>query len=433
MSERFDAYTRVTERYQIPEAMEAVVSSGKGLQNVHVVRLPVPEPNDDQVLCRVDACTVCPSILKVLSQGAEHKFLDGWDLARFPIVLGDEGAVTAVRIGKNLRGKYEVGEKLAIQPSVEHSPINFRERYRHPDRLNKLAVGYTLGGTFAQYLLILEEVIESNCLVKLPSQRLSYYEISMSEPLSCVVSSQDHHVHLLTDCGTGERVPRKGLLEGGVVVIFGAGVMGRFHIELALSYRPRTIIVFNRSIERLDQAKAHVGPRAQAQGTELVFEGMDLTNLQGPLLKHAGRTYADDVIDTTASPVIQEAALSQIVGRGTVFNTFGGLNIGENVLPIDMRKVHYDESIITGSSGGNPQDTKRALDLIDRGVFDVGKQIRQVGELRHAVGFLSMIQSGEIKGKAVIYPHVQAGQPAEVTAPWTRAREQEHLNCRLTG
>ncbi len=90
---------------------------------------------------------------------------------------------------------------------------------------------------------------------------MSYYEISLTEPLSCVVSSQDHHVH-----------------------------------------------------------------------------------------------------DATGSRRAQETAF-KLSGRYSVFNSFGGLKSGENIIGIDMRRVHYDEIIITGSSGGNWADTVKTLKL----------------------------------------------------------------------
>ena len=141
--------------------MLAVTLGGTAFESIRVRELEVPEPNDDQVLCRVDACTVCPSILKLISQGSDHKFLDGWEIARHPIILGDEGAVTVVQPGKNLAKRFLAGEKYAIQPAVDHAPINNRDRYRDPEKMRKVAVGYTLGGTWAQYILILEEVMRN--------------------------------------------------------------------------------------------------------------------------------------------------------------------------------------------------------------------------------------------------------------------------------
>jgi len=417
----------------VPPQMQAVVLTGTGFDSIKLVDLPVPEPNDDQVLCRVDACTVCPSIPKLISQGAEHKFLDGWDIGRHPIILGDEGAVTVVKPGKNLAKRVKAGEKYAIQPAGDHKPVNNRDRYRDPEKMKKVAVGYTLGGTWAQYILVLEEVIEAGCLVRLPSQDIGAYEVSLAEPLSCVVSGQDHHVHLVADPKTGERFPRKGVLEGGVAVVIGAGVMGRFHIELALTYRPRVVVVFNRSQVRFEKVRRYIAPRAERLGIKLFAEPLDLKTMRETLKRLTGQDYGDDVIETTASPEVAEAAMNSITGRGTVFDTFGGLNIGDNVVPTDLRKIHYDESVLTGSSGGNPFDTKRPLDLIHSGDFNVGTEIAAVGDLSHAADFLKLVAEKKIDGKALVYPHTKLDGPLTVTEPWTREKEREHVRRYAVG
>lgn len=424
--EKFKSYTHLPEKPSIPPRMKAVIMSKPGLENLKVAEIPTPEPNENQILVRVDACTICPSGLKLIAQGKEHPFLNGWDTEKYPIILGDEGAVTAVKIGKNLKDKYTVGEKLCIQPAVDHPPINYRERYRNPERMKKVAVGYTLGGHLAEYLLVGEEILEANCLLKLPSQEMGYYEISLSEPLSCVVSSQDHHVHLVINPETGERIPQKGLLKNGVTVIFGAGVMGKFHIELALSYQPREIIVFNRTLKRFDWIEKHLVPRARAKGINIHCRPLTLDHLPEIVSEITGQNYADDIIDATGSPEVQKAALS-LLGKGSVFNAFAGLKVGESILPVDMRKVHYEETIITGSSGGNWNDTQKTLNLISKGDFKVGTQIKLVGDLDDAVDFLTLVKQQKLDGKAIVYPHTKLPQPIEVKEVWTREKEREHL------
>ncbi len=414
---------------KIPDKMKAIIMSKVGLENVRLAELNVPRPNENQILARVDACTICTSTFKLLAQGPEHPYLNGWDIERYPVILGDEGAITAVEVGANLRDSYYVGERLAIQPAVEHKPVNHRERYRSPDLMKKVAVGYTLGGHLAQYILVTEEVIEANCLVKLPSQEMGHFEVSLSEPLSCVVSSQDHHIHFTVEPETGERVPMKGLLRGGVTVIFGAGVMGRFHVEAAISHQPGDIIVFDIEPGRFLWIEKYLVERAGQRGTKIHCERAGGADLQGTLHKLTGRSFADDIIDATGSARAQEAAF-KLAGRGSVFNSFGGLRLGENMIKIDMRSVHYDEMIITGSSGGNWADTRRALELVNEGNIHLGAYIRLVGSLSDAVDFLKLVKSGKVDGKAIVYPNIKLDKPVRVEDEWTKEKEIELLSSR---
>ena len=93
---------RMSARAAVPEKMKAVVMSGRGFENVSVREVDVPRPGPDQILARVDAAGVCTSILKILAQGAEHPYLNGWDPAQWPLILGDEGSLTLVEVGENL-------------------------------------------------------------------------------------------------------------------------------------------------------------------------------------------------------------------------------------------------------------------------------------------------------------------------------------------
>ena len=193
-------------RPSIPDTMRAVRLHGAGFENIRVDTVPVPQPNDDQLLVRVDAAGVCSSILKLLAQGSEHTFLNGWDLSAHPIILGDEGCVTVVRAGKNVAAKYPLGRRYATQPAVDHPPVNNRERFRNNGAgMEKVAIGYCLPGHLSEYMLITEETIAADCLLPLPSDSIPFFAGALCEPLSCVISAQDRHLHIHQDSPTAPR------------------------------------------------------------------------------------------------------------------------------------------------------------------------------------------------------------------------------------
>jgi D-arabinose 1-dehydrogenase-like Zn-dependent alcohol dehydrogenase len=80
----------------IPVDMRALVLDGVGFGHLQVQRVPTPRPGPRQMLARVDAAGICTSLIKLVEQGPDHKQLYGWDLERFPLILGDEGSVTLV-------------------------------------------------------------------------------------------------------------------------------------------------------------------------------------------------------------------------------------------------------------------------------------------------------------------------------------------------
>jgi len=100
-------------------------------------------------------------------------------------------------------------------------------------------------------MLITEETLVAGCLLPLPDHRIPMPMPPWPKPISCVISGQDHHLHLVQPEANAPRESRKGLKPGGITLIVGAGAMGRIHADLALNYKPRVLIVVDLIAERL--------------------------------------------------------------------------------------------------------------------------------------------------------------------------------------
>jgi len=414
--------------FVIPKAMQALVASGSGFDNLKVTEVPVPGISPNQLLARVDAAGVCTSIMKLVDQGEKHTFINGWDMQKWPVILGDEGSVTLVKIGDNLRDKYKVGQRYAIQPAVNIAPILHRERYKNnAEGMHKCAVGYTLGGQLAQYIRIQEEVLEADCLLPLPEQGMGYFEVSMTEPISCVYSAQQRNYHIVKNGPHDERKAHLGLLPGGITVIIGAGVMGRIHAELSLRYSPAVLIITARTRPRLDLTMKTLGEKAKAKGTKLICVTAD--KLADTVKQFSKGHGADDIILAVGDNAAQQHALG-LLAKGGVANFFGGLPRGQHILELDTLAVHYDEIKLVGSSGGEPSDMAATLQAIVDKQIDAGNYVAAVGSLDNAIDVLKMIKERKIDGKAILYPHIKQ-TPLHMVDYWDNHKEQEFLNERL--
>lgn len=413
--------------FAIPSEMRALVLDGVGFDHLKVRRVPTPRPGPRQLLARVDAAGICTSLIKLVEQGPNHSMIYGWDTSRWPLILGDEGSVTLVEVGTELRDRYRPGERYAVQPAVEHPPINHLERYRDQGKgIGKIAVGYTLPGHLAEYMLIGEEVLAADCLIPLPKPEPPYAHVAVSEPISCCVSAQEHHVHLVQQPLTQPRQTLRGLRPGGVTVIIGAGAMGRMHVEVAFSYRPRAIIITDLIQERLDLVTSLFAGRAEALGIALYAVNAAQTDPKTVLDAVSEARGADDVIVAVGSPKAMQIGLSY-VGRHSVLNLFGGLKKGEEVVGFDTNVVHYKEINITGSSGGSAWDMLRTLELTAQGQLNPGNHITRIGDLEHAIEFLEMIKAQTIDGKAVVYPHRRTDRILAVCS-WSAQDEARYLS-----
>jgi L-iditol 2-dehydrogenase len=412
----------------IPFEMRALVLDGVGFEHLAVREVPVPSPSAHQLLARVEAAGICTSLIKLIEQGPDHNLMYGWDLRRFPAILGDEGVVTLVRVGEALRDQYRLGGRYVVQPAVDHAPVNHRERYRDSGKgVSKVAVGYTLAGHLAEYILIPEEVLNSGCLLPVPGLQVPLAHAAMSEPLSCVVSAQEHHMHLAQSSPLAAREAAKGLKRGGVTVIIGAGAMGRMHVDLAFAYRPRAIVVADFLEARLQLVGKLFQARAAEAGVALHTVHAASTSVENVVAELTNHLGADDVIVAVGSRKVVEGA-QNMVGRGAVLNLFGGLKKGDDIVGIDATAVHYKEINVTGSSGGSPWDIARTLELIAAKEIDAGAHITRVGDLEHAIELLQLVKAQQIDGKAVVYPHRRTQNIHSVDS-WSGADERSYLQA----
>ena len=58
----------------------------------------------------------CSSDNKIIDQGAEHSLMHGWDTSRWPVILGHEGCVTAVEVGRNWVDSIRWGSAMPSSP-----------------------------------------------------------------------------------------------------------------------------------------------------------------------------------------------------------------------------------------------------------------------------------------------------------------------------
>jgi threonine dehydrogenase-like Zn-dependent dehydrogenase len=180
MGEKYQAYRKLN--YSLPEKSWTWNLYGAGLENLGRGGEPepfsIPEPDDDQLLVRIDSVSVCFSDVKILKQGGSHPKLYNRDLANDPTRLGHEVALTIVKVGKNLQNTYKPGQRLAVQPDIYQQG-------------KSTAYGYTVPGGMIQFHLIGDEVLKTDagaCLLPL-DDGMGYAESSLLEPWGCVVGA----------------------------------------------------------------------------------------------------------------------------------------------------------------------------------------------------------------------------------------------------
>ena len=413
-------------RPPIPETMWTAELRGAGFESLSVVERPVPQPGPRQILCRVEAASVSPVDVDLVQQGRAHRSLFGWDPARWPIVPGSAGSLVVAAVGQGIGHRFRVGQRLAVSPDLIGPPRLDQERYGESAQdICSVTVGFTVPGFLAQYVLLREDVLDAGAnLIQIdsPPSALSHFGVALGRSLSKVVAAQASMVHILRSGLDGERTLRAGILPGGVAVVVGAGPMGILHACHALLRRPGHLIISEPRPERRAAAE-RLASLADMESTRLhvVEPGRLAQTVRSASL---GRG-ANDIIFAVGSAQAQEGALA-LAGQGCCVSFFAPNPIQDAVVRLGALDVHYKGLAISGSSGNEPGDLRRAIELQERGAIDLGPFVSAVGGIGAAGTALRAVAEGRFAGKVVIYPHAHAPEVVPVEG-WGSEAETRFL------
>ncbi len=294
----------------IPKTMQAVVY--RGVNDLRVETVPVPEIRAGELLVRVAVCGVCPTDIKKIHYGTVPP----------PRIFGHETAGTVVRLGRGVRG-FKVGDRVALH---HHVPCMDCHACRHRAfaqcatyKLTGITAGFEpAGGGYAEYVRVMPFVIPG--VVKIPD-RNSFEEGAMLEPVNTVLKA----------------VKRLELLRGDYVLVAGQGPIGLMFTRL-LVLADAKVIATDLLPSRLKLAK-HFGA---AKG----FWGDD-PKLAGKISRLTGGRGLDAAVIATPSDAVVRQAQDLLRGGGKVV-LFAHTRRGV-VSELDFAKICVDEKDLVGS------------------------------------------------------------------------------------
>ena len=338
-----------------------------GVNDLRLEAFDLPALQDDQILADITSNSICMSSHKAAAQGAGHKRVPD-DVADNPIILGHEFCGTIKQVGAKWADQFQPGQRYSVQPALSY-----------PGREHE-APGYsfqTLGGN-ARNVIIPSEVMERDCLLTCEGD--SFFKASLSEPVSCIIGAFKTSFHF--EQGQYDHV--SGIVEGGAMAILaGAGPMGLGAIDYALHgpNRPGLLVVTDIDQVRLDRAASIFSPQhAKEIGIDLRYvdtSAPDAVTMLKALTPTGG--YDDVMVFAPVAPLITQA--SQLLGLNGCLNFFAGPSKTDFDATINFYDVHYMGHHIVGSSGGNTEDMREALELMGQGALNPAVMITHVGGL----------------------------------------------------
>jgi threonine dehydrogenase-like Zn-dependent dehydrogenase len=182
-----------------------------------------------------------------------------------------------------------------------------------------------------------------------------------------------------------------GVKEGGSVLILGGcGPMGLGAVEypLVLEKKPARIVVTDVDNARIARARELINPEdARKSGVELHYVNpRELDDQYACLLGLTNGKGYDDVF--VYAPIKELAELGdRLMAFDGCMNFFAGPSDNQFAADINLYNCHYTSTHIMGTTGGNTDDLKEALDLSAKG------KIRPAVMLTHIGGIDSVIEA----------------------------------------
>jgi len=320
MGQKFDDYRRLN--YSLPEQSWAWNLYGAGMENLGRGGQPepfaIPEPDDNQLLVRIDSISVCFSDVKILKQGGSHPKLYNRDLAAHPTRLGHEIALTIVKVGRDLQAQYHPGQRLAVQPDIYQQG-------------KSTAYGYTIPGGMVQYHLIGDEVLKTDagaCLLPVEDD-MGYAESSLLEPWGCVMAAYTQRRRLS---------PKPG----GVLWIVGQPGDATAYTFSAGLDAPATIV--------LTDVPASVRRLAAATAARVIERhGLAPAGYAALSQEFTGGAGFDDIVLLNPASAGAVSQIARCIARRGTCNLVGTQPL-DGLVQVDFGRLHYDYIVFAGTN-----------------------------------------------------------------------------------
>ena len=362
----------VRERSSIPTHMQAAVY--RGMNDVRVETLPVPEISAGEVLIRVHTCGICGTDLKKIHTGSHSA----------PRVFGHETSGVVAAVGSEVRA-FVVGDRVMVFHHIPCGECFYCQRKVFAQCPVYKNVGCTAGfepsgGGFAEYVLVMDWIVRRG-LVKIPDG-VSFEQAAFVEPVNT--------------CLKGVEALR--LESGETVLVIGQGPIGIILASLARRAGAR-VIVSDLYQQRLTISKAHqLSETIDASKGDVVREVRALTEGRG----------ADAVMLAVGGNSLIRTAMDAVRYGGRVM-LFAQTARGE--ASIDPAAVCVDEKTLLGSYSASVDLQDESARLVFNREIDLESLISHRFALSEAVEALHLASNPKPDSmKIVIQPGLSAAK-----------------------
>ena len=182
--------------------------------------------------------------------------------------------------------------------------------------------------------------------------------------------------------------------------------LGAIDYALQLEPSPKRVVVTDLSNDRINRAKQVLPEsRAKERGIELIYHNPnDFENSTEVLMSYTDGHGYDDAFVYVPVPSLVEEADSLLAFDGCL-NFFAGPTDNQMKANINIYNVHYLNTRIMGTTGGNNDDLIEALELSAKKRIDPSVMVTHIGGI-DAIAKTTKTLPSIPGGKKLMYTHI---------------------------
>ena len=335
--------------------MQAMVLTAP--REVSSQKVPVPNVNPDETLIRVTKSGICGTDLKIYQGGIP---------VDYPRVLGHESVGEVVS-----GGTLKPGTPIIVDPAYYCGACyNCRDGQSHLCPNGGL-IGRDVEGGFADYMVA-------------PSRNLHALPNDLKPDIAPLIQP-------MTTCLHAQRKAK--IFPGEAVLVYGLGVTGLLHVQLAKAHGAYPIIGVTRSKWKRELA--------EDLGADFTFAPNE--NLKNSVLEITGEKGGVDLVIESVGQLSILAEAIELVRLGGRILPFGIYTQTKGELP--FYNLYFKEIQVVNARVAKPEDYPASIDFIRRGVVDLKPLITHTFFINDINKALDMLDGGDSSCVKIILDH----------------------------
>ena len=320
---------------------------------IKLSKADTPSPVRNQILIRVKASGIC---------GTDVHIAGGGYLGAYPVIPGHEFSGDVIAVGDEV-SRFKSGDRVAVEPNLACGNCEYCLQARFNHCLNWQAIGVTLPGGMAEYVLVPEDNVFN-------IHNLDYEIAAFMEPLSCILH------------GFAKLVSNPS----AAVLVMGAGPIGVMFAQVLKHAGFNNMRILERQTGRAALAGKLLGLGADSSSSNYSAEQFDL------------------IVDATGSITLMEMALNLVRKGGEIL--YFGVPPRQQNLAIDPFQL-FEKGLTLHTSYTSVNNSRAALKLLSQGRVIVDELISHrlvLEEFKPGIDLIVQGQSGV--NKIMIYPQI---------------------------